>query len=138
MRKKAAAIAIIFFFVFVLAGGSSYMLKATPEVEQPIRFNHKKHTQELGLECNTCHIYYETQNFSGLPTLDICLACHEEKVTDSPEEEKIRTMAKGKRELVWQRLYHVPEHVYYSHRRHVVVGGIECATCHGKIAETTA
>jgi len=94
--------------------------------------------EDNGLECDECHIYVKTQIFAGLPTIEKCLECHEEPVTDSPEEEKIRQAAAQGEPLKWSRLYDVPDHVYYSHRRHVVAGEIPCAECHGAIAETTS
>ncbi len=49
---------------------------------------------EQGLECDTCHRYYKTETFSGMPDIAVCLECHKEPVTQSPEEEKIRQFAK--------------------------------------------
>jgi hypothetical protein len=34
------------------------------------------------------------------------------------------------------KLFYLPPHVYYSHRRHVVLGKLECVRCHGGIADT--
>jgi len=103
---------------------------------QPIAFSHRLHVQENGLECVECHAYVKTQTFAGLPSVKKCLECHEEALTDSPDEEKIRQAAATATPLAWNRLYKVPDHVYYSHRRHVAAGKISCAECHGPIAET--
>ena len=103
--------------------------------DQPIAFNHKKHLDQ-GVECITCHPYSKEQTFSGMPTLAICLGCHKEPVTESPEEEKIRQFEKKEEEIPWKRLYRQPDHVFYSHRRHVVLGKIECQTCHGNIGQS--
>ncbi|MBE2246126.1 MAG: c-type cytochrome [Candidatus Competibacteraceae bacterium] len=35
----------------------------------------------------------------------------------------------------WVQIHHLPEHAYFSHQQHVVVGKVECATCHGNIEE---
>ena len=116
---------------------SAMGLGAGPPITQPVAFNHQIH-MENGLECGECHAYFTTQTFSGLPGIQTCLDCHEDALTDSPEEEKIRQAAAAGEELVWNQIYTVPDHVYYSHRRHVVAGGMECAECHGPIAETTS
>src|SRR3972149_7624800 len=113
MKKMALAAIVI---AALIVGSASYFILAKPKITQPIKFNHKHHVKEVGLECSTCHIYYETERFSGLPTLDICMGCHEEKVTDKAEEEKIRATAKAGSELHWNRIYNVPDHVYYSHQ----------------------
>ena len=118
---------LVLFFLISLGVGS--------KTEQPISFNHKKH-QEQGVECITCHPYYQEQTFAGIPTLSTCLECHKEPVTQSSEEEKIRQLAKKGKEILWKRLYLEPDHVFFSHRRHVALGKLECQTCHGKIGES--
>ncbi|GAB4256005.1 MAG: cytochrome c3 family protein [Deferrisomatales bacterium] len=107
-------------------------------ITQPVAFNHKLHVEDNGLECVECHVYVRSQPFAGLPGVEKCLECHEEPQTDSAEEEKIRQTAEQGGELQWNRIYDVPDHVYYSHRRHVVAGGLECGECHGPIAESTS
>jgi len=105
------------------------------KTDQPISFNHKKHLEQ-GLECDSCHHHFKTQNFSGMPDLTTCLECHKEPVTQSPEEEKIRQFQKKGKEIPWRRVYGEPDHVFFSHRRHVVLGKTPCATCHGDIAQS--
>ena len=117
---------LLLFFLIGLGVGS--------KTEQPIAFNHKKHLDQ-GLECDACHRFYKTQAFSGLPDLNTCLECHKEPVTKSPEEEKIRQFQKKGEEIPWKRLYREPDHVFFSHRRHVVLGKLRCETCHGDIAQ---
>lgn len=107
-------------------------------VEQPIAFNHRKHVEEVGMECGDCHLYFETGEHSGLPALSLCLECHEEAVTDSPEEEKIRQLAEAGRDDVFRKLFRLPDHAFYSHRRHVGAAGIDCTVCHGDIAASTS
>jgi predicted CXXCH cytochrome family protein len=85
-----------------------------------------------------CHTLYENHAASGKPSIQTCLMCHSSKVTDSPEEEKIRQYRDRGEEIPWQRIYVAPDNVLYSHRRHVVVAGIECEECHGPIASQEA
>ncbi len=113
------------FIIRVLSGG----------VQQPIAFNHKLHA-ENGLECLDCHPFFQEHASSGKPSLDVCLGCHEEALGESAEEAKLREYIESGKEVEWQRLYRVPEDVFFSHRRHVVIGGIECQTCHGDIGES--
>lgn len=127
--------------VAVVAAGAAFAVgwqaNGTKAIVQPVAFNHKVHV-ETGLECGDCHGYFETQTFSGLPTISQCMDCHEEAITTSPEEEKVRELAAAGLPLEWEQIYRVPDHVYYSHRRHVIAGKLDCATCHGDIAETTS
>jgi hypothetical protein len=122
------AIGFLLFFLFV-------NLSVDSKANQPIAFNHKKHMGQ-GLGCDTCHRHYKTETFSGMPDTAVCLECHKEPVTQSPEEEKIRQFAKKGEEIPWKQIYREPDHVFYSHRRHVVLGKIECQICHGEIAQS--
>lgn len=103
---------------------------------QPIRYNHQVHIAS-GLTCVDCHTGAQDQAAATLPTLDACMMCHSEPVTDSPEEEKIRQFAKAGQEIPWRRINRVPAHVFFSHRRHVALGGLTCAECHGPMEKLT-
>lgn len=105
-------------------------------VRQPIAFNHKIHA-ENDLECLDCHPYFKEHASSGRPSLETCMNCHEEPLGESELEKKLIEYIKSEEEIEWQRIYRVPEDVYFSHRRHVVLGNIECSTCHGKIGESS-
>ena len=104
-------------------------------VRQPIQFNHNKHKQ-AGLACNDCHSTVLEQASAGLPDISVCLTCHESAVTESKEEEKIRTIAAGGGELAWNPVTLVPTDVYFSHRRHATLAKLDCSVCHGKIGES--
>jgi hypothetical protein len=64
------------------------------------------------------------------------MQCHEEPQTDSPEEKKIPTLVAAGQEDVFRKLFHLPNHVFYTHRRHVGIAGLDCIVCHGQIAQT--
>ena len=129
----------------VLAAGLALVLAAVAagagqgDGRQPIAFNHKAHVSK-GLDCVVCHRYVREQAFASLPPLQTCLMCHAAKISQNPEEEKIRAFAAKKEPLKWVRLYRLAPDAaaYFSHRRHVTLGKIECATCHGPMAEQTA
>jgi hypothetical protein len=112
-------------------------LRPIEEVTQPIQFNHQKHVKDVGLDCSTCHEYFSTGEHSGLPSLSTCRGCHEEALTESPEEKKLLELVAADPQASFKKLFRLPDHAYYSHRRHVVAGALPCETCHGPIAETT-
>ncbi len=103
---------------------------------QPVAFNHAKHV-EMGMVCTDCHVGASDQARATLPTLETCMLCHEMALTENPEEEKLRAIAAAGGELAWNQLARVPPHVYFSHRRHVALGGLECAQCHGAMETRT-
>lgn len=106
------------------------------EVTQPIKFSHNAHT-EKGIPCAACHQTVENGVFASLPRTDDCMMCHSGAITDNPEEEKVRQYAEKETEIPWKVVYRMPPHVYFSHRRHVTLGGVECASCHGDVQHST-
>lgn len=104
---------------------------------QPIAFNHSKHIAN-GLACADCHTGVETQARATLPSLDTCMNCHATAQTKSAEEQKIRALAAAGKEPAWTQLTRMPAHVYFSHRRHVVLAKLSCAVCHGAMEKAVA
>ncbi len=39
--------------------------------------------------------------------------------------------------IVWNKVHNLPDHVYFNHRQHVVVGKVDCAQCHGDMTKQT-
>lgn len=133
------SVIIAFVGCAVLSGIATMTLKGRVFVRptvQPISFDHRKHVKDNELSCTTCHQFYEKETFSGLPDAEVCSFCHLEPQGKSADEAKLVDMLKRGEELKWQSLFRQPAHVFYSHRRHVVVAKLECPTCHGAIAES--
>lgn len=105
------------------------------EVRQPVAYPHRLHVGGLELACDHCHETSATGEAAGLPPLATCAVCHEEANGTSPEEARVVEAVRAGRELAWVRLYALPRHVYFTHRRHVAVAGIECAACHGAMRD---
>ncbi len=103
-------------------------------VRQPIEFNHKKHVDQE-IECDFCHMYVKTQTFAGIPKIEVCLECHSEPITQSKEEEKIREYHKKGKDIPWIKVTNLPDHVYFSHRRHVAIAKLKCERCHGDMGK---
>lgn len=107
-------------------------------VVQPIMFSHRAHVAAAQIACSECHAYYSQGVHSGLPSADLCMTCHSDALTKSLEEAKLREEFQRGNPPVFRKLFHLPPHVYYSHRRHVVLGKLECVRCHGLIADTVS
>ena len=103
------------------------------QMNQPIQFSHALHSKN-NVKCLVCHPYYETTARAGLPGVETCRRCHEDVIQVGPEERKIEAYYQSGREIPWKRIYRVPSHVFFSHRRHVALGRIECRICHGEVA----
>jgi hypothetical protein len=132
-RLAIGALALVTGVLGFAAGRTA--LRPEGHASQPIAFNHQKHVKDVGLECSVCHEYFSTSAHSGLPSLALCKGCHAEPLSKSAEEQKLIVM----REPLpsFQKLFRLPDHARYSHRRHVGSAKLACETCHGAIAGTT-
>jgi len=120
--------------------------------EQPVKFSHKLHAGENEIACQYCHSSVEKSKHAGIPSVNICMNCHKgiSKGPQYGEKEigKIYTAAgfdvktatyddSKQNPLQWIKVHNLPDHVYFNHSQHVVVGKIECTTCHGNLKEMT-
>lgn len=101
-------------------------------VVQPVRFSHKHHVGDDGIDCRYCHTSVEKSSFAGLPSTDICLTCHSQLFRDSPELAPLRESARKGKPIRWNRVYDLPDFVYFDHSIHVNKG-VACIECHGHV-----
>jgi len=118
---------------------------------QPIEFSHKIHAGQLEVECVYCHNSAEKSKHAGIPTTNVCMNCHkavsEGPTTGTEEIAKIYEAAgfdastfkySGETKPVnWVKVHNLPDHVYFNHSQHVVVGGLDCKQCHGDMTKET-
>ena len=120
--------------------------------DQPIKFSHKLHAGDNEIACQYCHSSVEKSRHAGIPSVNICMNCHKgiQKGPQYGEKEiaKIYEAAgfdpksgnyddSKQNPLKWIKVHNLPDHVYFNHSQHVVVGKIECATCHGDVKNMT-
>lgn len=112
------------------------VLGREPAIPQPIAFNHFKHTTELQLDCSFCHQYVNDGAHAGLPGNEICAICHSTPQGESEEAARVTELLNAGTPFRFNKLFRLPDHVYYTHRRHAGAGELDCANCHGDIADT--
>lgn len=122
-------VAAVLVVVPVAAGRST-------SVPQPVAFNHRKHTEDLGLDCAFCHAYVRSGAHAGLPDAQTCVMCHSAPQGTSPEAARVTELLQQGDSLRFNKLFTLPAHVFYTHRRHVALGELACENCHGTIATT--
>jgi mono/diheme cytochrome c family protein len=120
--------------------------------EQPIKFSHKLHAGDNEIACQYCHSSVEKSRHAGIPSVNICMNCHKAiqkgpkygekeiaKIYDAAGfDAKTGTYDDSKQNpLKWIKVHNLPDHVYFNHSQHVVVGKVDCATCHGNLKEMT-
>ncbi|MFC5625850.1 c-type cytochrome [Algoriphagus winogradskyi] len=109
--------------------------------EQPIAYSHALHAGTLEIECQYCHTGVEIGRSANIPSANICMNCHThvQNVQGaegvSPEIQKIYDAVDNNQPIEWVRVHNLPDLAYFNHSQHVVVGEVECQTCHGPIQE---
>ena len=100
---------------------------------QPIAFSHKLHAGENNINCAYCHTSVYKGKSANIPSPNICMNCHSQIKTESPEIKKIYRAIERKQPIQWVRVHNLPDLAYFNHSQHTQVGGIQCQTCHGPI-----
>jgi hypothetical protein len=141
---------IAFYFAFIISQKAcNYVMANHPQ--EPIPFNHKAHLTKFGAGpgCTFCHGYYDNGRFKGIPTVGVCVSCHDrqgpEKSSDPTVPLRIAAFDAYKdTDKPWGSYAKQPPLVYFSHTvvmtakfddgRHMAVCG---ASCHGDRADST-
>ena len=135
-RVIVSLVALPIIFVISLIVYRSGAFGDDHSVDQPIAFNHQKHIQN-NINCTICPQYYADYATAGLPGVEVCVKCHEDVIYLTPEKEKIQKYYRSGGEIPWRQMYSVPAYVFFSHKRHVTFGKIDCVECHGDVAKWT-
>jgi len=102
-------------------------------VAQPIAFSHSKHRP---MACTVCHAGAETAVRAGIPQDALCLKCH--ATAPAARAAALWRDASQGASIPWKRVTHVPDHVFFSHRRHAGLAKLDCASCHADIGQSEA
>ncbi len=128
---------------------------------QPIYFSHKVHSGINQISCLYCHGNAMEGKSAAIPSVSECMTCHKSittyekgpKLFDDEGNEIDGTAEINKlfkyagfdpknaaawdpskaKPIEWVRIHNLPDHVYFNHSQHVMVGNVQCQTCHGEI-----
>lgn len=125
---------ILFVVAGILAGAGLTAVarrESTPAVweqsasSQYIKFSHAFHVGQSGIACADCHKAADSEKASDnlRPGHDNCTSCHEEQIGNNcgychKDPDNIQAVPVQPRTIV------------FSHKRHVSMKNVECATCH--------
>jgi mono/diheme cytochrome c family protein len=118
---------------------------------QPIAFPHAQHAGINGIDCKYCHNTVTKSKSASIPSVNVCMNCHKQidgegkpwagqikKIYAAAGWDKAGMKYTGKtKPIVWNKVHVLPEHVYFNHSQHVVVGGLDCKQCHGDMTQMT-
>lgn len=163
-NKKFIAVAAILIFIYIgywLASGAIGLGHSQNyEPKQPIFYSHKVHAGINQINCLYCHTNAQYSRHATIPSVNVCMNCHMaiteytgpklftaegEEVDGSAEIQKLYKYAgfvQGQpwdaskaKPIEWVRIHELPDHVYFNHSQHVMVGKVQCQTCHGDITK---
>src|SRR5436190_2180897 len=124
-------------YAYTQIARSSYLTNRYLERQQPVKFSHKHHVGDDGIDCRYCHTSVETSASAGIPPTQTCMNCHSQIWSDSPYLEPVRASFRDNKPLEWERVHDLPEFVYFNHSIHIAKG-VGCASCHGDVANMPA
>jgi predicted CXXCH cytochrome family protein len=120
----AVAGAIVYYYFFFPSLGVG--------PEQPIPFSHRLHAGVKQIDCRFCHNTVERSANAGIPAVEKCLYCHNYIIPEHPQISKLHRAWRTGQPIRWRKVTELPEHVYFSHQRHIRRGE-QCASCHGPV-----
>ncbi|MBN2774642.1 MAG: cytochrome c3 family protein, partial [Prolixibacteraceae bacterium] len=98
--------------------------------DQPIKFSHKVHAGENGIDCMYCHTTVEQSKSAGIPAANLCMNCHiiirEGNNSGKFEISKVVQANETGTPIEWTRIHNLPDHVFFSHAVHVGSGKLDC------------
>lgn len=155
-------VAVIFLLLTGAYFGYGYMMQIGIDQGykpiQPIHYSHKIHAGDNQIDCKYCHSSARTSKTAGIPSLNVCMNCHE-NISEYTGDEDLengytrdfytaeiqklyeavgwdptaREYSKEPKPVKWVRIHNLPDFVYFNHSQHVSVAGLECQTCHGAV-----
>lgn len=118
--------------VLIAWARSPYATGEQEAVDQPVKFDHRHHVRDDGVDCLYCHSGADRSRYAGLPATSVCMGCHDQIWTDSPELAPVRRSFFEGKPIAWQRVSRLPDFVFFDHSIHVNEG-VGCVTCHGRV-----
>jgi len=142
-------VVVISIFVGLFQSLYSINIMEGYQPSQPIAFPHSQHAGINGIDCKYCHNTVTKSKSASIPSVNVCMNCHKQidgegkpfageikKIYAAAGWDKDGMKYTGKtKPIVWNKVHNLPEHVYFNHSQHVVVGGIDCKQCHGDMTQ---
>lgn len=100
--------------------------------KQPIAFSHNIHVELNKMECQYCHSGVTKSPYATIPPVELCMGCHKNIKTESPEIQKLKEYYDKGESIAWEPVHRLPEHAVFNHARHIK-SGVGCQKCHGQI-----
>lgn len=127
-------------FLFLVGAGvamfSQHPWSPSRDVVQPIPFSHRVHAGVRKIPCQYCHASARRSQTAGVPSVQRCLGCHMKVGGEQPVLAAVTQPWTDTKqppgEIVWNRVYTLPDFVRFAHRPHILAG-VACQECHGPV-----
>jgi hypothetical protein len=124
--------------IALLVTGSAVLLVASgcdrPDTRprQPVAFSHKTHAGDNAISCQYCHSGVRRGAAAGIPSVRLCMGCHQLVAANRPEIISLRETFQNRKPIPWMRVNVIGDFVYFNHYPHIA-RGVQCQTCHGEV-----
>jgi hypothetical protein len=136
--SRLSIVGVVLAIPLISVGGYAYNLSygigLNVPLDQPVKFSHKHHVGDDGIDCRYCHTSVEKSAFAGVPSTEVCMTCHSQIWTDSPNLKPVLESYRSGRPIAWARVHDLPDFVFFNHSIHIKKG-VACVSCHGQIDE---
>lgn len=143
LRSAAAVVAIL---AALAAGGCGAVASeppagkaaaaAAPVAPRPA-FDHKAHL-ERGPTCEDCHEGAATRDAAGMPSVEMCMDCHEEIEEAAPPGKRIAEfLDPATKAPRWSAVSELGDELIFAHGKHAAAK-VACSECHRGIEESRA
>ena len=109
--------------------------------DQPYAYNHQLHAGKYEIDCQYCHTGVAVSKKAGVPSLSVCMNCHQAVGYGIEAVTKLKADYKAGKDPEWVKIHNAPDHVRFAHGPHVKALLKEgeptkaaCMQCHGDIA----
>ncbi len=108
-----------------------------------VAFSHRAHAGDCKIPCLACHVFATQSPVAGIPSGRKCMGCHKFVAKEKLGVRILAARVKAEQPLRWERVFVVPDFIYFSHRAHLRIEAkadckdcekVECKDCHGDVA----
>jgi len=129
-----SGIAVLLVVLFFWYYGSPKYTDVGYRPAQPVKFSHKLHAGDLGMDCRYCHSQIEQAQFANIPPTQTCMNCHQVVGVDNPNVDPVRESWNTGKPIEWVRVHMLPDYAYFNHAAHLRAG-VGCIECHGNVRQ---
>src|SRR5512147_2959690 len=113
-------------------GANPTTLNTGYQPPQPVPYSHALHAGELGIDCRYCHSTVERAGFAAIPPSQVCMNCHKQIRSTSPNLLPVRESYATGTPVPWTKVHDLPDYAYFNHSAHVR-RGVGCVECHDRV-----